>query len=67
MRLAQVGMTPLHLAADAGHEAAIKLLVAAKADVLAKGIVSGGKGGGGLCCTFALGRFQLEVVKTPNP
>jgi hypothetical protein len=58
-RVAQVGKTPLHMAAFKGHEAAIKALVAAKADVNAKNEVRGGwqgvlrrRGGGGLGSVF---------------
>jgi hypothetical protein len=45
-RVAQWGMTPLHSAAQNGHEAAIKALVAAKADVNAKDQVRYGRRGG---------------------
>ena len=38
--------TPLHYAADKGHEGAIKALVVAKVDVHAKSNVSGGVLGG---------------------
>ena len=38
----QKGWTPLHQAAENGHEAAIKALVAAKADVRGKNEVRGG-------------------------
>jgi ankyrin repeat protein len=49
--VAQDGETPLQFAARAGHEAAIKALVVAKADVNTKHKVRGGgglegKGGG---------------------
>ena len=47
-RVVQNGMTPLHPAAAQGHEAAIKALVAAKADVHVKDVVRwGGLGGRG--------------------
>ena len=45
-RVVQHGWTPLHFAADNGHEAVIKALVAAKADVRAKERVRGGVLGG---------------------
>ena len=45
-RVVQEGTTPLHFAAQMGHEAAIKALVAAKADVHAKDEVRGGVLGG---------------------
>ena len=44
-RVAQGGITPLHSAARFGHEAAIKTLVAAKADVNAKDQVRYGRRG----------------------
>ena len=40
--MAQDEWTPLHVAAQMGHEVAIKALVAAKADVHAKDSVRGG-------------------------
>jgi ankyrin repeat protein len=43
-RVAQWGWTPLHYAASIGHEAAIKALVAAKADVDATDEVRVGDG-----------------------
>jgi hypothetical protein len=49
--VAQAAHTPIYFAADKGHEAAIKALVAAKADVHAVTKVragGGGRGGGGL-------------------
>ena len=45
-RVVQRGWTPLHWAARGGHQAAIKALVAAKADVHAKDKVRGGVLGG---------------------
>jgi len=45
-RVAQGRNTPLHSAARNGHEAAIKALVAAKADVNAKDQVRYGRRGG---------------------
>ena len=43
-RAEQSEHTPLHAAAEKGKEAAIKALLAAKADVHAKGMVRGGRG-----------------------
>ena len=71
--MAQDGETPLHLAASSGHEAAIKALVAAKADVHAKAMVRGGVLGGrggaasGLYFTIAVRSFGPAVLEIPNP
>jgi ankyrin repeat protein len=71
--VAQDGETPLHLAASSGHEAAIKALVEAKADVHAKimvrGVVLEGQGGAasGLYFTIAVRSVGTAVLERPNP
>ena len=64
--------TPLHYAAYNGHEAAIKALVAAKADVHAtdkvRGGMLGGRGGGRrrVCISVLLfGVLDLRLWKDP--
>ena len=68
---------PLHYSAMYGNEAAIKALVAAKADVHAKTRVRDGRRGAvlegergaasGLYFADVVGSFEDEVVERPNP
>ena len=71
-RVVQDGFTPLHSAAYNGHDAAIKALVAAKADVHAKntvrGVALGGRGGRRRQFCFLLllfGVLNLKFWKDP--
>ena len=74
-RVAQNGMTPLHWAATRGRDAAIRALVAAKADVHAKTDVRvGGRGrlgvqvgrGRGVCIVILwFGSLNLRLLKDP--
>ena len=62
-RVVQFGRTPLHIAAQEGQTAAIKALVAAKADVHAKDSVRGGcwegERGGGVWSVFYCGCLEF--------
>ena len=71
-RVVQHEWTPLHVAAAQGHEAAIKALVAAKADVHAKDVVRwGGLGGRGgrqfrvYILLFLFGVLDLRLWEDP--
>jgi hypothetical protein len=73
-RVAQNGMMPLHYAAESGHEAAIKALLAAKTDVDAQDEVRVGEGGywegegaasWEFCDTVLVWSLNLSLLKDP--